>query len=323
MATASYGNTDVGGPRYNQVRLGIERLLRERRLGDETPIPTEPELEDAFGVSRGTVRRAIEGLVRDGLLRVERGRGTFVNADDLARRIVHDDLVGFARPDSRSGLDISRFVPDFEGSEICEQRLVERSDWQRSRTVFIAPDNSLEGLRALALAEGKQILVPTAGLQRGFVLLDGSELAPESHLLAATLDGMERCGSRIDVRDLRSLGSAVDLMVSGAMAVTIDGVHVGSSHRYLSSEWTLLRESEAIGIDTPLVLFVHDCQILEGDIRPGPLDCIATTIVSPTRTIECGPRTGRLSARRARRTTEDDSIEIELLREVRLRGESA
>lgn len=41
-------------------------------------LPTEPELSERFGVNRHTLRRAVSGLVEQGLLRVEQGRGTFV-----------------------------------------------------------------------------------------------------------------------------------------------------------------------------------------------------------------------------------------------------
>ena len=46
-------------------------------------LPTEAELSARFGVNRHTVRRALEELSRDGLVRVEQGRGSFVAEDVL------------------------------------------------------------------------------------------------------------------------------------------------------------------------------------------------------------------------------------------------
>jgi GntR family phosphonate transport system transcriptional regulator len=46
-------------------------------------LPTEAELSTRFGVNRHTVRRALEELSRDGLVRVEQGRGSFVAEDVL------------------------------------------------------------------------------------------------------------------------------------------------------------------------------------------------------------------------------------------------
>jgi GntR family phosphonate transport system transcriptional regulator len=46
-------------------------------------LPTEAALSARFGVNRHTVRRALEELSRDGLVRVEQGRGSFVAEDVL------------------------------------------------------------------------------------------------------------------------------------------------------------------------------------------------------------------------------------------------
>ena len=43
-------------------------------------LPPETDLASRFGVNRHTVRRAIAALAAEGLVRAERGRGTFVNA---------------------------------------------------------------------------------------------------------------------------------------------------------------------------------------------------------------------------------------------------
>ena len=47
-------------------------------LAEGEAIPSERALSERFGVSRMTVRQAIESLVTDGVLQRERGRGTFV-----------------------------------------------------------------------------------------------------------------------------------------------------------------------------------------------------------------------------------------------------
>jgi GntR family phosphonate transport system transcriptional regulator len=46
-------------------------------------LPTEADLSAQFGVNRHTVRRALEEMSRDGLVRVEQGRGSFVAEDVL------------------------------------------------------------------------------------------------------------------------------------------------------------------------------------------------------------------------------------------------
>ena len=60
----------------------MQRALREaidRRILDaDDALPPERDLADEFGVSRITVRKAIDGLVSEGLLMRRQGSGTFV-----------------------------------------------------------------------------------------------------------------------------------------------------------------------------------------------------------------------------------------------------
>ena len=63
-----------------------EKLRADIEAGDPAPggrLPTEADLAQRFGVNRHTVRRALEELSRDGLLRIEQGRGSFVAEDVL------------------------------------------------------------------------------------------------------------------------------------------------------------------------------------------------------------------------------------------------
>lgn len=64
-------------PKYLQIRdILSRRLAHEFVPGDR--IPTEHALSNQFGVSRETVREALAGLEKEGLIRRQQGRGTFV-----------------------------------------------------------------------------------------------------------------------------------------------------------------------------------------------------------------------------------------------------
>lgn len=72
-------------PLYLQVR---ELLTRRLIDGDWQPgdmIPSEAQIAEELGVSAGTVRKAIDTLVRENLLRRRQGRGTFVATQDDSR----------------------------------------------------------------------------------------------------------------------------------------------------------------------------------------------------------------------------------------------
>jgi GntR family transcriptional regulator len=79
-------------------------------------IPTEPVLTRQFGVSRITVRQAIDALKREGLVIRKQGKGTFVTVptvhyDLLELRGIYDDLVAQGHDPQTRLLAFSHAVP--------------------------------------------------------------------------------------------------------------------------------------------------------------------------------------------------------------------
>lgn len=54
----------------------------------EVPIPSEQELAQMYSVSVGTVRKAVEGLVEDGLLVKQQGKGTFLKQPNFENSLI-------------------------------------------------------------------------------------------------------------------------------------------------------------------------------------------------------------------------------------------
>jgi GntR family transcriptional regulator len=71
-------NEIVDGPKPKHAQLReILRRLAEQELAPGSPIPSERDLAERYGVSRITVRAAVGQLVAEGLLTRAKGRGTF------------------------------------------------------------------------------------------------------------------------------------------------------------------------------------------------------------------------------------------------------
>lgn len=70
-------------PRHFQLEEAIKRTIVEDGKVEGDPIPSERTLSRTFNVSRMTVRRAIASLEREGILRREGRRGTFVNSKSV------------------------------------------------------------------------------------------------------------------------------------------------------------------------------------------------------------------------------------------------
>jgi 5-formyltetrahydrofolate cyclo-ligase len=207
------------------------------------------------------------------------------------RAEVFATLDGIARPDSRYHLDFSEFIPDFTGSDAATDRLVAQDFYTSAQYAFVTPDPGLIDLRRRMLLAGKSLVVSTHGIRRGFYLLDPARIKPEHALFAAWLDGLEHFGTPISLREILMRGR-FDLMVTGASAVSENGVRFGKGHGYFDMEWGMFTDLAVADEATPVVAVVHDTQVVARDLTPGPTDILVDYIATPTRflTVQRGAR---------------------------------
>lgn len=77
-------NTPV--PLYYQLKQCIIRMIEEGILQVGDMLPTENELCDHLGISRPTVRQALNELMSEGLVTRQKGRGSFVSRPKIDAR---------------------------------------------------------------------------------------------------------------------------------------------------------------------------------------------------------------------------------------------
>lgn len=63
---------------WRQIGEALAEDIRNKLYGPGEQLPPEPELATRFSVNRHTIRRAMGELELSGLVRIEQGRGTFV-----------------------------------------------------------------------------------------------------------------------------------------------------------------------------------------------------------------------------------------------------
>src|SRR6201995_4121911 len=80
----SIQDASTGVALWRQVADGIERGIADGRFAAGTKLPGETEIAETYRVNRHTVRRALATLAERGLVRAERGSGTYVEAQRLA-----------------------------------------------------------------------------------------------------------------------------------------------------------------------------------------------------------------------------------------------
>lgn len=80
-------------PLYAQVEDALAAQISSGALAVGTQLPSEEELIREFGVSRTTIRTTIQNLMRQGLVEIRRGRGTFVASPRMVQELT--ELTGF------------------------------------------------------------------------------------------------------------------------------------------------------------------------------------------------------------------------------------
>ena len=66
-------------PVYVQVADILRARIEFGQLLPDRPVPSESQLEQEFGIARGTARKAIALLREQGLVVTVKGRGSYVN----------------------------------------------------------------------------------------------------------------------------------------------------------------------------------------------------------------------------------------------------
>jgi GntR family transcriptional regulator len=81
-------------PVYHQIKEGLREAIENERLQPHDMLPLERELSALYGVSRLTVRQAVNELVQEGMLQQVQGVGTFIAEPKVVQ--VFPTVLGFS-----------------------------------------------------------------------------------------------------------------------------------------------------------------------------------------------------------------------------------
>lgn len=159
-------------------RSGLADQLAENLLADivagvyppESRLPPEPVLAEQAGVSRLTLREAIKDLRQRGVLRVQQGRGTFVNPPSMWSQF--DRAVLNARAATDEGVELAHELTELR--RIVERGVAELAAVRRTEADLTAMHAALDKMRSAwtrrdleafgnADAEFHQVLLKAAG----------------------------------------------------------------------------------------------------------------------------------------------------------------
>lgn len=133
--------------KQEQIRQRVVGLISE--LGIGAAIPSERRLSTELGVSRLTLRAALDELVREGYLVRKHGSGTFVGQPKIAQQLT---LTSFSEDMRRRGM-----VPD--SRTIALENV--HAGPQVGRALHVSPDARVFRIKRLRLADGVPIALET------------------------------------------------------------------------------------------------------------------------------------------------------------------
>jgi GntR family transcriptional regulator, phosphonate transport system regulatory protein len=174
--------TSSGVALWRLVADGIERGIAEGRFAAGEKLPGEMEIAETYRVNRHTVRRALAALAERGLVRAERGSGTYVEVQRIAyplrSRTRFSEIVGAGGREPRG-----QFIGASE--DVASRELA-----QELRLKIGAPLVRIESVR---LADRAPICVATSWLS--------AERFPGAGDVYASLRSMTKLLEHFGVRD--------------------------------------------------------------------------------------------------------------------------
>lgn len=187
-----------------QIRGMIER---GELVGDR--LPSEPQLAVQLGVSRGTLRQAIEQLARTGLLVRRHGLGTFVNCQvlDISTRLEEVwDFAAMIRASGHTpGVSHQSLTLGCPPPQVAEKlELPQQAEVLTTANVFHA-----DGVPVIYCVD----VVPAALVQHAYL--------PEELYGPVYTFLVERCGQRVDHNITEVLPVAADAAIARLLACKV------------------------------------------------------------------------------------------------------
>ncbi|MDZ7591344.1 MAG: GntR family transcriptional regulator [Rubrivivax sp.] len=140
-------STPSFSPLYQQIKTLLVTGLETGQWQPGQPIPSETELAARFGVSQGTVRKAIDEMAAENLLVRRQGKGTFVAT----------------HAEAQTQYRFLRLTPDAGGPATLQRRLLDcrrmRAPMEVARLLALKAGEAAVQVRRLLLADGRPVVL--------------------------------------------------------------------------------------------------------------------------------------------------------------------
>ena len=201
-------------------------------------------------------------------------------------------------------------IPNFKGASKAAAFAMEIPCLKKAKRIKVNPDSPQRALRKEALIRGMTVYMPSPRLRSGFLKLDPAVIDPADIARAATAKGAAELGETINVSELPQM----DVVVTGSVAVNLEGKRCGKGHGYGDIEYGILGDlgHEAV----PIITTVHSLQVV-GSFPSEDHDISLNYVVTPEEVFHCSDSLSKINGVRWDLVTEKDLEEMPVLRTLK------
>ncbi len=180
-------------------------------------------------------------------------------------------------------------IPSFPGQRKTAERLRKLELYEKAKRIFIPPDSAQFDARLNVLRDRKVLVMATPRLKDGFYQ---AHPGTHEHLWPRSIksSGIRKWGKKLKTSK-DDIGK-IDLMVTGAVAVSPDGERIGKGTGYFDWEYAILKEIGCIDGKTPVIALVHDLQVYR-ELPWQEKDVSVDFVITPTQVIKVESRRQR------------------------------
>ena len=163
---------DKTSPLYIQIAEDIKSRIGQGALLPNTRIPTEMELGTHYGVSRITIRKALELLVDEEILIRKQQIGTFISDEKLSRSL--NSFMGFSQT-----CEVAGHRP---GTQLLSAELVKASSSHREALKLLEGDKAIR-IRRLRYCDDLPVILEENHFPKKYAWLLAEDLNESLHQL--------------------------------------------------------------------------------------------------------------------------------------------
>ncbi len=171
------------------------------------------------------------------------------------------------------------------------ERLRRIDSYRTARTVLAPPVASLFQVRLNVLTDRKRLVMPSPGLQKGFLLVDPGRVPLKDRIQAVQPGPRNSYAAKIPYASVKGPSgdapartTAINMIITEAVAVGMDGSCLGDGQGHLDLQYAILGTLGWVDERVQIAALVEECRVRES-VPMEPTDVGIHWIVTPERVL--------------------------------------